>query len=122
MKSDLKNILSDSNKDIDNQQLMDYVSNHLENKTDIHKIEHKMIDDDFINDAVEGLQQLKQPNNISTFVEQLNTDLLKLIAKRKKKKEKHTIKDFQFIYVAFILLLLLMICCFALFKYFYIGH
>ena len=42
MNNDLKDILSNSNKDIDNQQLMDYLSNQL-SKADSHEIEKNMV-------------------------------------------------------------------------------
>ena len=57
MRNDLKDILSNSNKDIDNQQLMDYLSNQL-SSADTHEVEESMTDDEFMNDAVEGLQQI----------------------------------------------------------------
>jgi hypothetical protein len=61
MSNDLKNILSNSNKDIDNQQLMDYLSNQL-SESKMHEVERSMADDAFINDAVEGLQQVENKN------------------------------------------------------------
>ena len=63
MNNDLLNILSNSNKDIDNQKLMDYLSGKLSaEKT--HEIEKQMTDSDFVNDAVEGLQEIKNKTNI----------------------------------------------------------
>ena len=80
MNNDLKDILSNSNKDIDNQQLMDYLSNHL-SQADTHNIEETMANDVFINDAVEGLQQFKLSGNLQLYAEQLNNDLQKQIEK-----------------------------------------
>jgi hypothetical protein len=79
MNNDLKDILSNSNKDIDNQQLMDYLSHHI-SSTDSHNLEKSMADDPFMNDAVEGLQQFKPTKNLQLHVEQLNSDLQKQIA------------------------------------------
>lgn len=58
MSEDLKDILSSSNKDIDNQKLMDYLSGKLA-KEDAHDIEKKMVESEFVTDAVEGLEQFK---------------------------------------------------------------
>ena len=51
MNNDLKDILSNSNKDIDNKHLMDYLSNQL-SQEESHAIEKKMAEDEFMNDAV----------------------------------------------------------------------
>jgi hypothetical protein len=115
MSNDLKDILSNSNKDIDNQQLMDYLSSHL-SKTQEHDVEKAMNDDDFMNDAMEGLQQMQESKNIPVYIEQLNHELNKQIAKNKKRKEKRRFKDSPYSYFAIIILLLLMIVCFVMVK------
>lgn len=115
MNNDLKDILSNSNKDIDNQQLMDYLSNHI-SQADSHHLEENMADDPFTNDAVEGLQQFKPTKDLQLYVEQLNNDLQKQIAKNKKRKDKRKIKDQPYTYFAIILILLLLIICYVVLK------
>ena len=115
MNNDLKDILANSNKDIDNQQLMDYLSQHI-SQADSHHVEKNMADDAFTNDAVEGLQQFKPTDNLQLYVEQLNTDLQKQIAKNKKRKQKRTIKDQPYTYFAIILILLLLVICYVVLK------
>lgn len=115
MSNDLKDILSNSNKDIDNQQLMDYLSNHL-SKPQQHDVEKAMNDDDFMNDAVEGLQQMNDNKNILAYVEQLNYDLQKQVAKNKKRKEKRRLKDSPYTYLAIAVFLVLMVICFVMVK------
>lgn len=115
MSSDLKDILGNSNKDIDNQQLMDYLSNQL-NKASGHEVETAMAADEFMNDAVEGLQQIADKNNVQAYVEQLNDGLQKQIAKNKKRKEKRRLKDSPYTYLAIIILLVLMVICFIAVK------
>ena len=92
MSDDLKDILNNSNKDIDNQQLMDYLSNHI-HKADAHEVEKAMTDDAFVNDAVEGLQQMQGGKNITASVERLYDELNRQIKKNKKRKEKRRLKD-----------------------------
>ena len=87
MSDDIKNILNNSNKDIDNQKLMDYLSKQL-SKQDQHDLEKMMAEDEFINDAVEGLEQFNNVNKLPVSVEQLNRELQKQIAKKKERKEK----------------------------------
>lgn len=115
MSSELKDILSNSNKDIDNQQLMDYLSSHL-NKAGEHEVEKAMADDAFVNDAVEGLQQMQGKHNMQAYVDQLNDELHKAIAKNKKRRNKRQLKDSPYTYLAIIVLLLLLVLCFTMVK------
>lgn len=106
MNNDLKDILSNSNKDIDNQQLMDYLSNQL-SKGDIHAVEKSMAEDEFMNDAVEGLQKIENNKQMQAYVEQLNNDLQKHIAKNKARKNKRRLKDQPYTIVTIIIILIL---------------
>lgn len=115
MNNDLKDILANSNKDIDNQQLMDYLSNQL-SKADTHAVEQSMADDEFMNDAVEGLQEIDNKKDMQAYVEQLNSDLLKQIAKNKTRKEKRRLKDQPYTYVAIIIVLILLVLSFIVLK------
>jgi hypothetical protein len=115
MNNDLKDILSNSNKDIDNQQLMDYLSHHI-SKADTHELEKSMAEDDFINDAVEGLQEIKPTKNLQIYVEQLNKDLQKQITKNKNRRLKRRIKDQPYTYFAIILILLLVVIGYIVLK------
>jgi len=115
MNNDIKNILANSNKDIDNQQLMDYLSNQL-SKADAHAVEKNMADDEFMNDAVEGLQKMESKKNMQAYVEELNKELQNQIAKNKTRKEKRRLKDQPYTYVAIVIILILMVICFVVIK------
>jgi ribosome-associated translation inhibitor RaiA len=115
MSNELRDILSNSNKDIDNQQLMDYLSSHL-NKASEHEVEKAMVNDAFVNDAVEGLQQLQGKQNMQAYVDQLNDELHKTIAKNKKRRAKRRLKDSPYTYLAIIVLLLMLVLCFTMVK------
>lgn len=115
MNHELKNILSNSSKDIDNQKLMDYLSGKLSGE-EKHELEKEMADSDFINDAVEGLEDVKNKKDLSLLVEQLNADLHKQLDKKKKRKEKRAWKDQPWVYLAIILLLALTVICFIVIK------
>ena len=115
MDDKLSDILSNSNKDIDNQKLMDYLSGKL-SAEEKHEIEKQMADSDFVNDAVEGLEDVKNKKDLSLFVEQLNTNLHKQLDKKKKRKQKRTLKDQPWLYLAVIILLLLIVVCFIVIK------
>ena len=112
MNNEIIDILSNSNKDIDNQKLMDYLSNKLSNK-EKHEVERLMADSELLNDAVEGLQQFENKKNISQFVDQLNTDLRKQLEKKAQRKQKHSLQNKPWLYLAIIILLLFIIIGFV---------
>lgn len=115
MSDDLKDILGNSNKDIDNQKLMDYLSKKLSNEEQ-HDLEKMMADDEFMNDAVEGLEQINNKSNIDVYTEQLNRSLQKQLAQKQQRKQKRKLKDQPWLYLAIITLLLLCIIAYIVMK------
>jgi len=108
MPDDLLNILSNSNKDIDNQKLMDYLSNKL-SAEEKHEFEKNLLDSDLVKDAVEGLEKFKNKKDLNLFVEQLNSNLKKQLNKRKIKKEKRVLKDVPWLYYSIILIIIIIL-------------
>jgi anti-sigma factor RsiW len=108
MADDLLNILSNSNKDIDNQKLMDYLSGKL-SQQERHELEKEMASSEMMNDAVEGLTSIASQQKIQGYVDQLNKDLHKQLQEKKAKRQRRKIKDEPYIYLAIILILLLII-------------
>jgi anti-sigma factor RsiW len=115
MSDDLKDILSENNKNIDTRQLMDYLNNQLSD-ADKHAVEKNMAADDFTNDAVEGLQKFNSTKDISLLAAQLNKDLQNKTAKKKRRKEKRKWKDQPYTYVAIFIILLLLIISYLIIK------
>ena len=113
MADDLLNILSNSNKDIDNQKLMDYLSGKL-SKQEQHEIEKQMADNEMVNDAVEGLKAMQNQQSIQSHVEQLNKDLHRQLQQKRARRKKREIKDAPYIYIAIILVLALIIITYML--------
>ena len=110
MNDDLVDILSHSNKDIDNQKLMDYLSKNSSAEEE-HELEKEMINSEFVNDAVEGLESFSSKEDLSNFVKDLNTKLQKQIEDKKKRKQKRKIKEQPWVLLALILIILLTIVC-----------
>ena len=108
MDYDLLKILSNSNKDIDNQKLMDYIAGKL-SSDEKHEVEKWMADSNFMNDAVEGLESIKNKGNISQLVEQLNHDLQKKLEQKKNRRRKRKLKDQPWIYYAIVIVLIAII-------------
>ncbi|HVS96314.1 MAG TPA: hypothetical protein VHE54_07500 [Puia sp.] len=108
MNKDWLNILSNSNKDFDNQLLMDYLSGKLSGEA-LHELERSMADNAFLNDAVEGLQQLKNKADMKAFVDDLNAAMLKSLDKKKNRRLRRRLKDDPWTYLAILLVLALCI-------------
>jgi hypothetical protein len=72
-------------------------------------IEHQMNDEAFINDAVEGLQQFKDPQVMQDLVNKINKNLLKHTVKKKRKKLKHRIEDQKWAMLSIIIIIILCI-------------
>jgi hypothetical protein len=105
MNKDWMNILSNSNKDIDNQQLMDYLSGKLTGDA-LHEVEKSMAENEFLNDAMEGLQQLGPKKDIRSMVDELNAAMRQSLAKKKERRLRRRLKDDPWAYLAIILVLL----------------
>jgi anti-sigma factor RsiW len=106
MSNDILNILGNSNKDIDNQQLMDYLAGKL-SAEEAHEVEKMMTDNEFVNDAMEGLDTIKNKKEISTYVEQINRDLKNRVEKKQARRQKRRIREYPWTYVALVTLLAL---------------
>ncbi len=88
------------------EQLLKYLQDGL-SADEQHAIESKMADSPFMNDAVEGLQQMKDKRDIKDYVQQLNDQLHKQTAAKQKRKNKRKFKQQDWIMMAVIILLLL---------------
>ncbi len=115
MNDDLLNILSHSNKEIDNQKLMDYLSNKI-SAEEKHNLEEAMIDSEMINDALEGLDGFKNKKDVSALVAQLNINLKKQLEKKRSKKLKRNIKGLPWLYLTIILILIIILIGFIVIK------
>ena len=115
MHEDLLNILSDSNKDIDNQKLMDYISGKLSAEQK-HEVEKWMIDNPFFNEAVEGLQS-SDANKVSASVNELNAALRKYLNQRKMRREKNIFPLNIWMYAAVVFVLILAVVVYLILHY-----
>lgn len=112
MNNDLLNILSNSNKDIDNQKLMDYLSGKLSDQ-EKHEVEMWMVDNDFENEALEGLQQMGSNKKLEGYVDQLNKELSTYIKDKKSRREKRKIETGFWVYVAIAFILIIVVVAYV---------
>jgi anti-sigma factor RsiW len=115
MNRDLLNILSNSNKDIDNQKLMDYLAGKL-SEQEKHEVEAWMVDNDFDNEAMEGLQDFSAKKDINNYVDQLNKELNQYIQAKKQRRERRKIQEQPWTYLAIFLILVLIILAYIVIK------
>ena len=108
MNENLKDILSNLNPDIDQETLLQYLQGKL-SMQEQHELEKQMMDGDFEADALEGLQDFKNKKNIAALVDQLNADLKRRTAKKKKFREKLKLHLDSSLLIALIIILLLII-------------
>jgi anti-sigma factor RsiW len=106
MNKDLLNILANSNKDIDNQLLMDYLSGKLSGEA-LHELERSMADNEFLNDAVEGLQQVSNKKNMQAYIDELNASMQKSLEKKKRRRLKRRLKEDPWGLIAVVLVIVL---------------
>jgi len=115
MSDELLNILSNGNKDIDNQKLMDYLAGKL-SEAESHEFEKSMMDSEIVNDAIEGLEKFKNKKDLSVLADQLNANLKKQLEKKKSKKIKRKIKDLPWLYLSIVLILIIILISFFIIK------
>ncbi|CAN5896769.1 hypothetical protein BH11BAC4_BH11BAC4_09160 [soil metagenome] len=115
MSDEQKDILANLNKDIEQEKLLQYLNRNM-SANEQHAFEKQMNDDEFMNDAVEGLQALENKNDLSSVVQQLNADLKRQLEKKKKRKDKRKLKEQPWVYFSVLLILLLIIITYLVIK------
>src|SRR6185503_14793287 len=108
MSDKLKDILSHLSTEVDQETLLKYLEGRLSDEQK-HELEKKMLNSEFTNDAMEGLQEIRSKEKISSLVEQLNRDLHTKLEKKKKRREKLRFKDQPWLYIAIVIILLLIV-------------
>ncbi|HEX6194023.1 MAG TPA: hypothetical protein VFZ42_16735 [Chitinophagaceae bacterium] len=108
MQGNLKDILSHLSTDIDQETLLLYLQDKLPEEKK-HELEKQLMENEFAGDALEGLREIKDKQQISFMVEMLNRDLKKKTEKKRKRREKMQIKDQTWLYISAIIIILLII-------------
>ncbi len=113
MPDNLKDILSHLTTDIDQETLLLYLQDKLpaEKKQAVKKT---LAENEFANDAIEGLQQFGDKKQIAYMVEVLNRDLKKKVEKKKLRREKLKLKNQPWIYIVIFIFLMLIVFCFMI--------
>jgi uncharacterized membrane protein YidH (DUF202 family) len=67
------------------------------------------LENEFANDALEGLQEIKDKQQIAYMVDMLNRDLKKKTEKKKQRREKMKLPDQSWLYISVIIIIILII-------------
>jgi hypothetical protein len=108
MADNLKDILSHLSPDVDQESLLLYLQNKLPEEKK-HEIEKILLDNEFADDALEGLQQFNDKKQINALVEQLNSDLRRKLEKKKRRRDKLRIKEQPWLFIAALIILMLIV-------------
>jgi hypothetical protein len=108
MTGNLKEILSNLSTEIDQETLLLYLQDKLPQDKK-HELEKQLLENEFAGDALEGLREIKDKQQINFMVEMLNRDLKKKTEKKRKRREKMQIKDQSWLYISVIIIILLII-------------
>ena len=106
MSENYKDILSNLSTDVDQETLLLYLQGKLSAEKK-HEVEKQLLQSDFEGDAAEGLQEVKDKEQLQYMVDMLNRDLKKRTEKKKKRRDKMKIPDQPWLYISILILLLL---------------
>ena len=108
MSEKLKDILSNLSTEVDPETLLLYLQGKLPELRK-HEVEKHLLQNEFEEDAIDGLQEFKDKEQLRYMVDMLNRDLKKKTAKKKQRREKLKIKDQPWIYVSILILIMLIV-------------
>lgn len=107
--TDLKDILNHDDE-LDYEEMMRYLQGQATDE-ERFAIEKQMADSAFVNEAVEGLQNFRDPGQVKAYVNQLNKQLQQHTARKVARKKKRRLKDDNWLTIA--ILAILMLCVFG---------
>ena len=108
MSENLKDILSHLSTDIDQETLLLYLQDKLSVEKK-HEVEKKLLENEFAGDAMEGLQEFKNKDQLAFLVDQLNRDLKSRLQKKKKRRGKIHVMEQPWLYLAIIIIIMLIV-------------
>ncbi len=110
--TDLKDILNHEDE-LSSEELMRYLQGNA-TEEERFAIEKQMADSSFVDEAIEGLQNFKDPAQVKEYVDQLNKQLQKHTVKKIFRKNKRKLKDQNWLVIAILAILLLCVTGFLL--------
>ena len=104
-----------SNINPSKDQLLQYLQGEM-SEVDKHEFEKEMSDSDLLNDAVEGLQDFNSTDKLNNYVSDLNKQLKKYTASKKKRRFDYKLQFNFWGIISIILIITLIIIAFFILK------
>ncbi len=111
---DLTNIWN-ADDEINEEQLLNYIKGKSP-EDEQYAVEKQMTESDFVNEAIEGLQQFESAGKLDEYVYQLNKKLHRHLVSHKEQKEKRKIKYLSWVIATVIIILLLCVLGYIVIK------
>ena len=108
MSENFKDILAHLSTEVDQETLLLYLQGKLSEEKK-HEVEKILLQNEFEDEALEGLQEFKDKEQLQYMTEMLNRDLKKKTEKKKKRREKMQLKEQPWLYISILILLLLIV-------------
>jgi ATP adenylyltransferase/5',5'''-P-1,P-4-tetraphosphate phosphorylase II len=108
MQENWKEILSHLTTDIDQETLLLYLQDKLSAEKK-HEVEKKLAENEFASDAIDGLQEFRDKQQVAFMVEMLNRDLRKKTEKRKQRRQRLNLPDQTWLYITVLIVILLIV-------------
>jgi hypothetical protein len=100
---------------ISEQKLMDYLEGRL-SPAECHEVEKLMADSGFINDAVEGLSEMKDKKKIASILHELNGHLSRKVKKKTIKNKLLVPNQLTLAVLTTVTLLLLIVIAYVIYR------
>ena len=101
---DLYNISSNNEEAFSDEELVDYLTHNLSPEKQLH-LENSIEQDPFVLDAIEGLKEIPDKQQINQSINELNLHLNKLVNTKNKRKQKRKLPVDQWAMLAVIVVL-----------------
>lgn len=118
--SNLTNILN-HDEELSSEELLRYLHGQA-TEEERFTIEKQMADSAFVNEAIEGLQHFRDPEQAKIYMEQLNRQLQKQTDKKILRRKKRKLKDQNWLTVAILAILLLCVTGYLLIHFLRVKH
>lgn len=118
--SQLSNILN-HDEEPGSEELLRYLQGKA-TEEERFAIEKQMVDSSFVNEAMEGLQHFRDPEEVKNYVAQLNRQLQKHTNKKVTRRNKRKLKEQNWLTIAILAILLLCVTGYLLIHFLRVKH
>ena len=111
--ADWHDILNDDEEQLSQEELMKYLDPSL-SEAEKHAIEKKLVNAQFEEEALEGLENFDNSSKLNDYVHQLNKNLQQQLSQKKQRKEKRKIKDISWIIITAVIILAICVLAYVM--------